>query len=359
MRIGFFNGYSIWGGGEKWHFEMANYCKSLGDEVVMYSPVDGELAKRSLEVGLVIRDIAISKHSYFNPMFLIKLTRLVKKDNLDVLVFNSFRDVRAAAYAIKKAGVKKVVLRCGMPIAPKQSLSYLFNFRVGLDYFVPISESIRDEFLEKSPKLLRENQCVPYIANGIDLKDFTYVGETTKDGQTIVLGNASRLSHQKGLDLLLPSLKILKDKGIPFIMKIAGEGEERDFLIKLAHELGLQDNVEFIGHIDNVSDFVKEIDIYVFTSRYEGTARSMIEAMACGKPVVAFNTSSMREVVSDDETGLLVKPFSIEDFAAKTEVLIKDKNLRQQFGKEGRARVENLFNKEKNFATWYEFLNSK
>ncbi|EQC43177.1 glycosyltransferase [Bacteriovorax sp. DB6_IX] len=354
MRIGFFNGYSIWGGGEKWHIEMAKNCHDKGDKVFIYSPIDGELAKRSRDLGFHIRDVQITKNSYFNIFFYFKVKAMIERDKLDVLVFNSFRDVRSAALAVKAAKVKKVVLRCGMPIAPKQSLSYRLAFQRGIDYFVPISEAVRDEFKNKSPLLLSENKYAPVIANGIDLDDFSYVGETSEE--LITLGNAVRLSHQKGLDMLLPSLKILKERGHHFVMKIAGTGEESESLEKLRSELGLEKEVEFLGHTDDVASFVKTIDIYAFTSRYEGTARSMIEAMACGKPVVAFNTSSMKEVVADSKSGFLAEAFSEEDFANKLEILIKDKNLRAQFGKNGRQIVEEKFDKKKNFARWYDFL---
>lgn len=356
MRIGFFNGYSIWGGGEKWHIEMAKYCQNKGDDVFVYTPQDGELAKRSKELGLSVRDIQITKNSYFNYLFYRKVKNLIKTDDLDVLVFNSFRDVRSAALAVKAAGVMKVVLRCGMPIAPKQSVSYKLAFNFGIDYFVPISQAVQDEFDTKAPKLLTKEKCHPFIANGIDTDDFSYVGETSKDGEKIILGNASRLSHQKGLDMLLPALKILKDKGHNFVMKIAGTGEEKENLEDLSSKLGLDDTVEFIGHTDDVASFVKDIDIYAFTSRYEGTARSMIEAMACGKPVVAFNTSSMKEVVRHEECGLLAEAFSESDFADQLEKLILSKEARSNYGERGREIAEECFDKKKNFARWYNFL---
>ena len=156
--------------------------------------------------------------------------------------------------------------------------------------------------------------------------------------------------------MLLKSLLILKERGLKFRMDIAGDGEEEESLKSQCRDLGLDDCVNFIGHIDDVASFVKSIDIYAFTSRYEGTARSMIEAMACGKPVVAFDTSSMKEVVVHEQSGLLVEAFSEEDFADKLEVLIKDKKKRALYGQKGRQLAEDNYDKVKNFAKWYEFL---
>ena len=354
MKIGFFNGYSIWGGGEKWHFEMSEYCKSKKDEVFFFTPMLGELARRGRNAGHQIIDIQIGKFSYFNPLSLFDIYIKIKSQHLDVLVFNSFSDVRAAGLVAKKAGVKKVILRSGMPIAPKEDLSFRINFRYGLDHFVPISQAIQDEFNEKAPSLLLESQKVPYIANGIDLDKFSYV--SPKHIKPLVLGLAVRLSHQKGLDLLLASIKILKERGLSFVVKIAGEGELKSELLALSKKLEVESIVEFIGHVEDVSEFTQNLDIYLFTSRYEGTARSIIEAMACGKPVIAFNTSSMKEMVKDQESGFLVEPFSVDGFARKTELLINDAEMRERFGKNGKVQAEIHFNKVQNFQKWYDFL---
>lgn len=356
MKIGFFNGYSIWGGGEKWHFEMSSYCQDRGDEALFFTPISGELAKRVLKSGNRVVDIKIGKHSYYNPLTLASIFFKIRKEKLDLLIFNSFADVRVAALIGKFAGVKKVIFRCGMPIAPKEDLSFKLNFRYGLDQFVPISKAIQDEFDQKAPSLLSESQKVPFIANGIDLDRFSYI--ESPNNSPLILGNAVRLSHQKGIDYLLPALKLLKERGHLFVMKIAGEGELEEDLLQMSFDLGLSDYIEFVGHIEDVSDFVKDLDLYLFTSRYEGTARSIIEAMGCGKAVIAFNTSSMKEMVVDGESGFLVTAFDTKEYADKIEILINNPSLREKFGKKGRLLVERDFNKVKNFKKWYNFLSS-
>lgn len=355
MRIGFFNGYKIWGGGEKWHYEMALYCQNNGDDVRLFGPKDGELAKRLSEKNIPLVDVEIGKSSYFNPLFLSELRKKIKEQDLDVLVFNSFRDVRAAALMARKAGVKKVILRCGMPIAPKESLSYFLNFNKGLHYFVPISKAVQEEFDLKAPKLLKQEQKVEFIPNGIDLDDFSYVGAQTSR-EELILGNASRLSDQKGLDYLLKVAKILKDRGLKFKVKIAGSGEEEKKLRILQFKLGLEDHVEFVGHTDDVASFVKDLDIYIFTSKYEGTARSLIEAFACGKPAVAFNISSMKEIIDHEKNGLLARAFDEIDFANQVQRLIENPDERLKFAEQGRKKAEELFDRKKNFARWYKFL---
>ena len=356
MNIGFFNGYEIWGGGEKWHYEMSSYCNERKDNVVIFTPQDGELAQRFKKLNFKIIDIKIRKSSYYNPFFFLSTWIKIKNEDLDVLVFNSYRDVRSAALAGSMAGVKKILLRCGMPIAPKESLSYKLSFKYGLDYFVPISSAIKEEFSLKAPSLLDQSQYVPCIANGIDLNEFKYRENLLKKDEVPILGNASRLSSQKGFNLLFSALKILKDEKIKFKMKIAGEGNLKQELEMLSIKLGLENEIEFLGHIDNVSSFLNEVHIYPFPSLFEGTSRSLLEAMAVGRPVIAFDTSSMKEIISHNETGFLVTPFDEMEFSSRIKELIQNIKLQKKFAASAYKKVIKCFDKKNNFLEWYSFL---
>ena len=125
---------------------MALYLKSLGHDVVIISPKKGELSKRSASSGLKTIDINWSKNNYFNPLFLFNIFLKLKKIKLDVIIFNSFIDIRDASLMAFLSGVKKRILRVGMPIVPKGKLSYRIAFQIGLTDFVGISDEINNKF---------------------------------------------------------------------------------------------------------------------------------------------------------------------------------------------------------------------
>ncbi|MCB9060670.1 MAG: glycosyltransferase [Halobacteriovoraceae bacterium] len=348
-NVAFFNQYSLWGGGEKWHFEMALYLKNKGHQVFIFTPITGELGKRSSQKGLTVIDVNIAKLTYLNIFFLFKLYMQIKKLNLNSIVFNSFLDVRVAAFVSKLACVKNVILRCGMPIAPKQNWAYKLAFKKGLTRLVPITYAIREEFQKNAPQLIKEIPSDKIIYNAIDLNKFSPI---ENHNEIFTIGNAVRLTDQKGLDLLLKSLKILKDKGIKFKAKIAGTGELEKDLKQLSNDLGLTEQVSFLGFIEDIPSFMRSIDLLAFSSRYEGAARTILEAMACNVPVVAFNTSSMSEMIESNKTGLLVKAFDQIEYAHRLQQMINDKFLRDQIVKNARQYVLQNFDQSIVYKKW-------
>ena len=104
---------------------------------------------------------------------------------------------------------------------------------------------------------------------------------------------------------------------------------------------------------------MESTDIFVLTSLWEGFGYVLVEAMACCKPVVAFEISSNPEIIDDKVTGFLVKPFDVEAFADKIMLLLQDADLRTQMGLHGRKRVEDLFTIEKTADNLERMLSKK
>ena len=93
-------------------------------------------------------------------------------------------------------------------------------------------------------------------------------------------------------------------------------------------------------------------DLYVTTATAESFGQTVLEASACAVPVVAFNVGGIRDIVVHEETGILVDRISIDDLLGAIEALIEDRALREQFGRNGRARVESNFTLASQAASW-------
>lgn len=358
MKLALFNAYKIWGGGERWFLECSRFALERGIEVVVFTPKDGELAKRlPHDPKLRVIDVQLGKYSYFNPIILIRFLFFFILLRPSTIVFNSIPDVRSAALMARLAGIKKRVFRAGTPLPPKEKLSYLICFRLGLTHFTPISKAILEIFQNQSPRIIEKTNNDVIITNSVDLNRFIpSKKEKIHSSFITTIGNAVRLCDQKGLDYLFESLKILKDRGHQFIFKLAGTGELENKLKFLASDLGIDHIVQFLGHTDDVPSFLHELDIMAFSSKYEGTALTILEAMACEVPVVAFDTSSMKEMIKHEQTGLLVSAFDVSGFADALERLITDQQLRLRIIKEARNYVLTNHSKEINFQKWLHFL---
>lgn len=145
------------------------------------------------------------------------------------------------------------------------------------------------------------------------------------------------------------------------ILIIVGDGKLRKQLEELAYDLGISEKVLFLGRIENpkISDYLSIADISVATSTYSNVNRSVQEAMACGKPVVAFNSGGTAKIIQHMETGLLAEVGNVRDFARQMLLLYQNPKLRVKIGDNARKFIvqsrswENRINTE---LTIYEKL---
>ena len=358
MKIILFNGYDVWGGGEKWNFEVAQKILSAGHEVVFIGPAIGELFKRfdklkTTHPNLDTLEFPITDKTYLNLVKQMVFWQLLNQINADAFVFNSYRDVRALGWAVGRSHIKKRILRVGTPHAPKNKWSYRLTFKNGINIFVGISEDCIEAFRKTVPEFL-EGKTIAKITNGIKLDEFVPVKKEI--GETFIFGNCCRLTDQKGLSLFLQAMKILVDQGHKVKAIIAGDGEDKEKLLKERGELGLDSIVEFTGHIEKTAEFYPQIDALLFTSYFEGTARTILESYACARPVIAFKASSMAEMVNDVVDGYFAEAFSVDDLAKKAALMIADKKKVLEMGQAGRAKVEREFSSDATYAEWVKLI---
>jgi glycosyltransferase involved in cell wall biosynthesis len=123
---------------------------------------------------------------------------------------------------------------------------------------------------------------------------------------------------------------------------IAGSGPEENKLKELVKELNIEENVNFLGYISGIKkySYYKSADVCVFPSIYEAFGIVLLEAMACGKPVVASNVGGIPFVVEEGKTGLLFESGNVEDLADKIVTILKDEELREKMGEAGRERAK-------------------
>jgi glycosyltransferase involved in cell wall biosynthesis len=124
---------------------------------------------------------------------------------------------------------------------------------------------------------------------------------------------------------------------------IAGDGDLREELAARTAQLGLSEQIEFRGDINDVPTLLRDADIYVQPSFQEGMPNSVLEAMAAGLPIVATHVSGNVDLVTDGDNGLLVPPGDAAALAAAIGRLLEDPALAQRMGQRSRLRVEREF----------------
>ncbi|AJE44119.1 glycosyltransferase [Streptomyces nodosus] len=155
-----------------------------------------------------------------------------------------------------------------------------------------------------------------------------------------VVASIGRLSHAKGVDLLLDVWAEAAPRQPGWLLRIHGAGDHEEELRRQCTRLGLDDSVEWAGQTDDVTGALARCSLLVQSSRGEGFPLVLLEAMACGVPCVAFDCSpGVREIVEDGEDGLLARHGNTTELAAHLVRLMADENLRDTMGERARRNV--------------------
>jgi glycosyltransferase involved in cell wall biosynthesis len=161
-----------------------------------------------------------------------------------------------------------------------------------------------------------------------------------------VLLAITRLVPQKGVDVAVRALGELRD--VPQArLAVLGEGSERARLEALALELGVGDRVLLPGRVGDVAAWLSRAELLVHPVRWEGFGLALLEAMLAARPVVASAVSSIPEIVSDGETGVLVPPDDASALAAVMRGLLADPERAARLGAAGRERAKREFSVER------------
>ena len=152
---------------------------------------------------------------------------------------------------------------------------------------------------------------------------------------------AGRYVEIKGFDRLIAAWKQVNEKYPDWILKIYGEGPLREQFTAQAARLGLQNSC-FLEHaVPNIATKLQESSIFVLSSRFEGFGMVIVEAMACGLPVVSYACQcGPRDIISEGIDGLLVKEGDINGLATGINQLIENDELRQKMGRQARKKAE-------------------
>jgi len=262
--------------------------------------------------------------------------------------------------AAKLAGVPDIIYRRGIAVPVRDRLLNRLMFRHVLTKLIANSENTRDCVLAENKQLMRPER-VHLVNCGFDVAAFDALPAKAlverRPGE-ILIGNAGRLTPQKGQKLLIDIAARLKDQPIPFRVLIAGTGESEAELKEYARERGVEEQVQFLGFVSDMKSFHQTTDIFALTSLWEGFCYVQIEAMVLKRPVVAWNVSSIPEVVTDGETGYLCSVSNTDEFADRLLALMQDETLRNRMGESGRARVIAHFEMQKTFADLVNCLES-
>ncbi len=330
---------SVFGGAGRYVYELAKRSKEEGFETAVAlggdGPLNGKLEGEGIQVfhlSTAQRDISLFKEF----KLLLRLIEVVNQFKPNVVHLNSPKIGGLGAVVGRLLGVQKIVYtNHGWPFKEERPMwqIILIKFFSWLTIFcnkkiIVLSETERG-FVKNWPFAAKKIEIIP---NG--LSEFTPLPkkealsallkasvsntaensvekiESTIDENTLVLGTISELHKNKGLGYAIEGIHMYidqyPDKKIAFI--IIGEGERKAELTALVKEKSLESKVFFAGHIDNARNYLSAFDIFLLSSIKEGLPYTILEAGACGIPVIATSVGGIPEVIQNFQTGILIPP---------------------------------------------------
>jgi glycosyltransferase involved in cell wall biosynthesis len=212
---------------------------------------------------------------------------------------------------------------------------------------VAVSENTRKALISYE-RIAEEKLAV--IHNGIDLDRYAIKVDVDAKKAELgllnsypIIGLGARLTPEKGLEYLLESVRLLSPQFPDIKLLIAGKGGMLPRLVGLASKLGIEKHVLFLGPRMDWPEIQVVLDIYTLSSIREGIPLAILEAMAARKAIVATAVGGVPEVITHNETGLLVASRSAQDLADAISRLASDKQLARQFGESAYRRCTRDF----------------
>lgn len=347
--ICFFNSNRAWGGGEKWHLTTCKEFSRQGYKTILVANNGSAIARKGIDERQDVYQFSVSNLSFLNPLKIFIFFLFFKSKGIDAVVMNLPADLKVAGIAAKLAGVKKIIYRRGMPHPLRNTWLNRFLFKNILTHVVVNSKEIGRSLQQGNESWFPEQKLV-LIYNGVDSSKAVDKSRKLyqKQGEELVIGNAGRLTEQKGQKYLVELGKLLKADGVKFKLLIAGEGELHQALQKMIQDEGLDDQIKLLGHVSDMPAFLNSLDVFVFTSLYEGSANTLIETLQFGLPTIAWDLSSNPEIVVDGKTGYLVKAFNVSVMKEKVLELAHNVEVRNTFISNGLNHVSDNFDSAKN-----------
>ncbi len=210
---------------------------------------------------------------------------------------------------------------------------------------------------EEARKVLRQpNREITVTPFGVDTRKFFPITKKI-ESERPVIGIVKYLEPIYDIPLLINAFAVVyKNSVVKPVLHIYGGGGLLEELKELTRILEIEDDVKFFGTIPNaeVAEALRTFDIFVNCSVKESFGVAIVEAMACGLPVVATDTAGFKEVVDNNVTGFILEDRKPETMAKKLKELLDDVELRRKMGEAGREKVMRMYDWEKNISVMEE-----
>lgn len=286
-------------------------------------------------------------YKFTNIKAYYQLKQIIRKKNIDTIFCHEPVGGAIGRLAGKSCNCNIIYMAHGFHFyigAPKSRKLYYFVEKY-LSKYTDILITINQEDYEASLKF-NAKKNVKLNGIGVDTSKFEmnnklcdYIKqEFSLRDEAIVMLSVGELIHRKNHEVIIDALSKLKNNNIYYF--IAGDGEIKDYLQEKINNLNLQSNVFLLGYRNDINKLCNGTDIFIMPSVHEGLSVALMEAMCCGKPVIASRIRGNVDLIDEGNGGFLCNTFNSSDYANKIRILAESKELRYKFGTYNNKKIK-------------------
>lgn len=273
----------------------------------------GVVGDQIAAMGIPVVELHLMNKSGMDGRVVPALVELIRRERIDMVHSQLYHANLYGRLAAIKTGIPAVISIHNTYVKHKlhrQIINWYLGRRTAA--IIVGSEDIKRDVLRYDHVSASRIEIIP---NSIDVSrsvsSLSKAAARARFGlaeHDLVLGTLGRLEEQKGHRYLIEALDVLRQRGTPAKLLLAGEGRERAALEAQIASLGLQRQVQLLGTRDDLGDLFRAMDLFVMPSLWEGLSLAMLSAMAAGLPVVATSVGGVSQVFCDDAYGFSVAP---------------------------------------------------
>lgn len=283
----------------------------------------------------------------FSPASILKFRRIVKTEKPDLVATRLIHaDIFGRLFG-RLFGVKRIVCHLESVLDQPKYDKFFFVENITrslVDHYVAVATPVKEKYLAKTDIASEKISVIP---NGINLEKFTSLPGKPEARQTLglaaddfLVGYVGRLKAERNHRTLLAAVARLNGSIPRLKVLLIGDGEEMANLKLQAEELGITDQIAFMGRRNDIPMLLASLDVFISPSFYEGMSVALIEAMAAGLPIVASDIPSNAELISNQKSGILIPPESEAAIADAMSELYRNARLRQTYGEATRIDAQ-------------------
>jgi len=344
-------------GAEKWILALAN--NSDRNLVTSELVVTKETANHKLQLVSDFNSLGLQSHEIemngrFDARAIKSLVSLLKKQNVDILHSHGYKSDILGILAAKIAGIKCITTPHGFEKTNNRKLEMFIaagcrTFKY-FDYTVPLSRELYADVQRYNVP----DEKIIYIRNGVDLKDIDYrapaetpvvraADEPLNLPQSKTIGFIGQMIDRKNVTHLLDVFERLASSNSGIKLVLLGDGNSRAKFEEYANTLNSRDRISFLGFQNDPLAYLNTFDLFVMCSTLEGIPRCLMESMAMGVPVAAYDIPGVNQLLEHNKTGLLATLNNKEELYQHCKTLLWDEKLANKISAAAAKHIDEKF----------------